>query len=305
MDIEFIPGTGRLGLPCWIALPTGYAQEPIPLVLVHGISRQAKEQLGLLAERACKAGRPIIAPEFSKENWRSYQQLVKRGRADLALLGLMQKMRAAGIWQTRKFQLAGYSGGAQFSHRFAMMYPHLISRLTVAAAGWYTFPDGVSYPYGMGDSTQPASKWGKLLRTRLHEFLSLPIEVVVGEFDHIVDDVTRSAQEIDKQQGTNRFERAQNWVKALHSEAKNLGICDKHITFQSLKRSGHNFSECVRHGGLDQIILPESGGYEDNQNSLTRVRSPINFATDTDHPIENEDLATTSPETKKANHHVH
>ena len=49
-----------------------------------------------------------------------------------------------------RFYLTGYSGGAQFAHRYAFAYPRRVAALAVCAAGWYTFPDpGLVYPHGL------------------------------------------------------------------------------------------------------------------------------------------------------------
>ena len=40
-----------------------------------------------------------------------------------------------------RVDLVGFSGGAQFAHRFAMLYPGCVRRVVVAAAGWYTYID--------------------------------------------------------------------------------------------------------------------------------------------------------------------
>ena len=139
----------RGDLSCWLALPPEISIDAPPLVAVHGIRRGARDQASHFAARAAALGRPVIAPLFDVKAWPRYQQVVHRERADLALLALMTELRLAGIWRTRSFELFGYSGGAQFAHRFAMLYPHLVERLTVASAGWYTFPDNRRrYPYG-------------------------------------------------------------------------------------------------------------------------------------------------------------
>ena len=258
MKIEYISGAGHFGLPCWVALPDNFSTEPTPLVAVHGIKRGVSEQVEYLAAHASAQGRPVIAPEFNEMNWRNYQQVVRRSRADLALIGLMQKMRTTGIWQTQHFDLAGYSGGAQFAHRFAMLYPHLIGKLTASAAGWYTFPDGAPFPYGLGDPANSRKKWGSRIRARFCEFLTIPIDVAVGALDTKIDKATRSFSDLDLQQGINRFQRGQNWVNALNKAAKIWGITKLPAHFHVLPDSGHNFVECIENGGLARIILPGS-----------------------------------------------
>ena len=214
------PGTGPRSLACWLALPSRITPLAPPIVSVHGISRDAEDQARLLAIRAAALDRPVIAPLFDEATWPRYQQVVRGRRADLALLDLMYEMRLAGFWQTRTFDLAGFSGGAQFAHRFAMLYPHLVSRLTVASAGWYTFPDEAVFPYGLAPSADSTNDWGSRLRTNLDWFLRLPIQVCVGAQDTVPDANTRSGPDIDRQQGPDRATRAARWAEAVRRAAE-------------------------------------------------------------------------------------
>ncbi len=243
-------------LPCWLALPNGPMAALPPLVAVHGIKRGAREQALLLGRRAASQGRMVIAPLFEETRWPRYQQLVRRGRADRALIALMDDLRVAGFWSGGAFELAGYSGGAQFAHRFAMLHPHLLSRLSVASSGWYTFPDHeVAFPYGLGARPGRRDDWGPRLAAGLELFLELPIQVCVGEMDSIRDANTRSGPDIDRQQGSNRLERAVRWVTALRRAALFHYIAPR-VDLAVLPGCGHRFRNCVELGGLDRWILP-------------------------------------------------
>ena len=49
------------------------------------------------------------------------------------------------------FYLFGFSGGAQFAHRYVLAHPDRVAAAGIGAAGWYTFPDSATpYPYGLG-----------------------------------------------------------------------------------------------------------------------------------------------------------
>lgn len=249
------PAKGRGALACWLALPPKISSDAPPLVAVHGIQRGAREQARLFAQRAAALGRPVIAPLFERREWPRYQQVVHKERADLALLALMTELRLSGIWRTRTFDLVGYSGGAQFSHRFAMLYPHLIERLTVTSAGWYTFPDDEVFPYGLAKRPEHTDGWGPQLAAGLDQFLRLPIQVCVGVEDNIQDQNTRSGPEIDRQQGTDRVTRAIRWAAALRQTASTRGIAAR-IDLAVLPACGHDFRTCVERGGLDRLVLP-------------------------------------------------
>lgn len=248
---------GRSALDCWIALPPDISADASPVVAIHGIQRGVRDQAALFAARAAALGRPVIAPLFDEKGWPRYQQVVRNKRADLALLALLSELRLAGIWRTRTVELAGYSGGAQFAHRFAMLYPHLVSRLTVAAAGWYTFPDDAAFPYGLAPRPGRADDWGPKLAAGLDRFLGLPIQVCVGAEDTVVDPNTRSGPEIDRQQGVDRVTRAMRWAEALRRAAAERGI-QPNVTLSVLPDCGHDFRSCVERGGLDRVVLPDS-----------------------------------------------
>jgi pimeloyl-ACP methyl ester carboxylesterase len=247
---------GPGALDCWLALPTGIADGATPLVAIHGIRRGAREQAERLGVRAASQGRPVIAPLFDQQAWPRYQRVVHGGRADLALLALMRELRLCGIWQTPTFELSGFSGGAQFAHRFAMLYPQLVSRLTTVSAGWYTFPDTAAYPRGLATRPGRRNDWGPRLAAGLDRFLQMPIRVGIGERDCVPDRNTRSGEAIDAHQGRDRMTRALRWVDALQKAATARGVTAD-IDFHLLPGCGHDFGECVRIGRLDRLILPD------------------------------------------------
>lgn len=242
------------GLSCWIALPDQADPIATPLVAVHGIHRDARTQAMVFGEQAVELGRVVIAPVFSYRNWRGYQQVYGKRRADHGLLALLDELRACLPADFSRFDLFGYSGGAQFAHRFALAYPHRIKALHLLAAGWYTFLDDAPYPYGLGLPEVSAPGFSPLVKASLGHFLSLPIRVYVGEQDNVVDEHVRTGVAIDSQQGRNRLERGRRWVDAL-CEASQMRGLRPDIRFQSLPDSGHDFKACVERGGLIEAMM--------------------------------------------------
>ena len=226
------------------------------MVAVHGIRREADAQANLFADRATALGRPVIAPIYEKDDWPRYQRAVHRGRADLALMSLMVALRSEGIVRTAKFDLFGFSGGAQFAHRFAMLHPQAVSRLTTASAGWYTFPDDAAYPYGLSPRAGREDEWARSMSANLDQFLSLPIQVCVGADDNAPDHNTRGGPKINAQQGTHRVARAARWARSLQDAALERGIAPD-VTFWALSACRHDFRACVTLGGLDRIVIPQ------------------------------------------------
>ncbi|QBF29772.1 hypothetical protein [Thalassococcus sp. S3] len=247
------PANGPYGLESWLVIPDHLDPEAVPHIAVHGIQRRASQQAELLAERATQMGRIVIAPLFDKQRWPKYQRVVIGKRADLALLRLISALKQDGLWSSKRFEISGFSGGAQFAHRFAMLYPNLISRLITCSAGWYTFPDDATYPYGLS----PSRSLPGGLSDHLEAFLSLPIDVCVGDEDCVPTSFTRSGPEIDAQQGRHRLARAARWAGALRQIGRARGL-ETLIDFHALPDCGHQFATCVTRGGLDRILLADA-----------------------------------------------
>lgn len=261
---SFLAGEGARALPAWVAMPGALAPGAVPLVAVHGIGRSARAQALAFAARANAEGRPVIAPEFGEKAWPRYQQAVRGGRADLALLGLLEKLKVFGIAGAERIDLCGYSGGAQFAHRFAMLYPQRVRRLCLVSAGWYTFPDaGAPFPYGLARQAADARAadrsdgcWSSVLARRLPEFLALDIDVCVGGEDTVPDDDNlRRGASLDARQGTTRLERAICYTRALREAAALHGVPPGRIRLHVLPAAGHDFGQCIA-AGLAGIVLP-------------------------------------------------
>ncbi len=235
---------GRGGLSCWLALPDRPSPGARPLIAVHGIGRAARLKAETFAARAAAQGRAVIAPIYDEASWNGYQRAVAPRRADLALLELLESLRAEGVVDAAGFDLFGFSGGAQFAHRFALLYPHLVGRLSLGAAGWWTFPDAAPFPYGLGGDA-----WGARMAAGLPRFLGLDIVVAIGAQDCEPDDATRRGEGIDAQQGVDRLTRARAWVAALREAAAARALNAPRIRLAVLPGAGHDFAACAAAGG--------------------------------------------------------
>jgi len=238
-------------LQAWCFVPAELDSARAPIVAVHGISRNAREHLEAFSPYACQTGRMLIAPLFSQERFDGYQRLDQgTPRADDALIGLTTKLvRQYGLTH-RPFDLFGFSGGAQFGHRFALHHPQRVGSLIVASAGWYTFPSrSRRYPYGLRTSETTAGA----LTDHLSQFLRLPILALVGSRDTKRDSSLRTGRRLDREQGRHRLERAEQWIRSLHEAADHYGI-DADISLQLLAQCGHDFGRCVRKGKLIPLL---------------------------------------------------
>jgi poly(3-hydroxybutyrate) depolymerase len=219
------------------------------LVTVHGISRDAAQQIRLFRPYSDRYGAILIAPVFDDAHYGDYQRLGRRGRglrADLALQAalrdFMQERGESDIF------LFGYSGGAQFVHRFVMAYPETVTAAVVAAAGWYTFPNpGVTYPYGLRVTGDLPG-----VRMRPNKFLKVPILAIVGGNDVQRDRTMRQSRRLDREQGRNRVDRARRWVEEMAKAAGQGG--QPACRFSMLGGVGHSFAECM-HAGLGEMVF--------------------------------------------------
>jgi len=239
------------GIPYYLYVPSRVDPTARPLVVVHGISRRAQVHLATFAPMAEMSGRILIAPLFSKARCKRYQQLVVDPcRADKALLATLRAVAKKTGYDMGEVDLFGFSGGAQFAHRFAMMHPERVRRLAVASAGWYTLPDlEEAFPYGLASTDNGRERF----RAKLPDFLAIPTLVMVGERDLARDNSLRRRPELDRRQGLTRVERAARWSQAMRQAAADRGI-HAEISFRVLPTCGHSFEACAQDGGLVDLV---------------------------------------------------
>ncbi|EDP70860.1 hypothetical protein FBALC1_08873 [Flavobacteriales bacterium ALC-1] len=119
----------------------------------------------------------------------------------------------------RKYDMFGHSAGGQILHRFALFYPNSkANRILASNAGTYTFPDfNTNFPFGIMNVGIQKKQLKKSFKTKLVLFL--------GELDN--DSETRGRMfrsETADKQGTNRFDRGNNFYKFSEELSKKHGM---------------------------------------------------------------------------------
>jgi len=223
------------------------------VVTVHGVSRNVEEHAELFAPYAEEQGVVLIAPSFTPERNEGYQRLSEEGaaqRADLALDAIVDEVAAATGADGSRFRLFGFSGGAQFAHRYVLAHPERVISAAIGAAGWYTFPDSrTPYPHGLGASPER----GKL-KFDPGRFLRVPIAVFVGDADTTGGENFRSDELVDAQQGTTRRERAKRWVDAMNRAARQRRLAPP-ASYHEVAGIEHSFRQFMTEGNLGERVF--------------------------------------------------
>lgn len=218
------------------------------LASIHGIARNAAAHAYRLTEFSELYGVPILAPYFSKDEYGQYQQLEDRRlcvRSDHALLAMIDAVGTLANSDGSRLLLFGYSGGAQFAHRFAMLHPDRVVSAALASAGWYTMPDAeTQYPAGLD-----AQGWSFERPLAPEQFLKVPFHVSVGELDVLRDESLRKSKGLDRDQGLTRVDRAHRWTKSM-AEAASRAWFSSDPTIKLLRGVGHDFGASIERAGL-------------------------------------------------------
>lgn len=230
------------------------------LVAVHGVSREWRELSRHFAGGCIAANTALVIPRFSRTGYRGYQRL-EAGRknltSDLALLKVLDDVAERfGTGRIDEIRLFGHSGGAQFAHRFSLLYPDLVKRQALAASGFYTMPDAnAAFPFGLGE--------GLRFSALDSEGLTIPTKVFIGDLDVQRDPQLRTGGLLDRQQGINRLERAQRFVIAVRALTAARGLAPD-CSLEILRGCEHSFVNCVERGDLAKRVLgflvPEAAG---------------------------------------------
>jgi len=104
------------------------------LIAIHWNEGSASQQIDQWGNYANQNYFIILSPQFHF----GYQWL--RGREDILLKMMMAEVKNEFSIDQQRIYLVGYSGGAQFAHRFAFKHPSSIDGACVMAAGQYDDP---------------------------------------------------------------------------------------------------------------------------------------------------------------------
>ncbi|MBY5934095.1 alpha/beta hydrolase [Tateyamaria omphalii] len=252
--IQFRHGIPGVVPSAWVIHPDAGSRAVAPVVAVHGLNRETEVMANLLAPRADATGRTIVLPIFDRTSWRRYQRAACAQRSDWALIALLDALRDERVIQGGPPDLSGFSGGAQFAHRFAWLHPDQVARLCLVAPGWWTFPDARgAFPLAIGTGCNGQSF---RLRANIKRFLDRQMHVSVGALDVKQDRNLRQDAEVVALQGANRVERARRWTAAAIRAARRVGVAPR-ISFDLMAHCVHSFSDCVANARLDRAFVPD------------------------------------------------
>ena len=247
----------RPRLPCHLFIPRERHPDGRMIVSVHGVSRNVEEHIELLKPFAESFGVVLLVPLFAEDRFPDYQRLGRKGqgpRADLALIRLLNELKGLLGRDTYCVDMFGFSGGAQFAHRFAMAHPQRVRRLSLGAAGWYTMPDrSLSYPFGVRDANGLDG-----VRLDVTAAARLTTLVLVGERDNSAEEEElNQSKRVCRRQGANRCARAHSWVQEMNEFASKRGDSPA-IRLLLLPGVDHSFNAAVLQGDLGAHVFDHS-----------------------------------------------
>ena len=135
-----------------LQLPKGYnTTERYPLLIaIHWLHGNASEQINEWKFIANKNGYILVSPEFVD----GYQKFARE--EDQKLCAVLEDVKRDFSVAESKIFITGFSGGAQFAHRFVFKYPLVCRAACIMAAGDYDAPPNskeakaVKYFVGVG-----------------------------------------------------------------------------------------------------------------------------------------------------------
>lgn len=189
------------------------------LFIIHGGSRDAERHLSYWMDHAKDKNVILIAPHFTKENFPYYQTLGmatfsgkiindKSQWLDNSIKNFFIFFKNKYSLKNDKYLMFGFSGGAQFIHRY-LMYGNdkAIEKAAIGSAGWYTFISNEQFPYGIKNMPIEAG--------RIEWLLSQEILFLLGSKDNNPNDSSLNKSRGAKKQGKHRLERGDAYFKNL------------------------------------------------------------------------------------------
>lgn len=246
-DIDFIDGTGAFlfdvnqsnlstSMNIYYHVPDADVANMPVLFVFHGASRNARDMRDAWITESNNKEFIVVAPEFSEQDFPggngyilgnvfedgnnpSTQMLNPESDWTFSIIEpLFNSVKSLSGNSSDKYDVYGFSAGAQFAHRLMMFKPNAhINKVVASAAGWYTIPDdSVNFPYGIAESP--------LEDLSLSSFFSKPLSIQIGTLDNNPNAPSLRRNTIVDQQGDNRYDRAYYMFNTSQNLAESLNL---------------------------------------------------------------------------------
>ena len=213
-------------------VPESYNSSSKILFTMHGGGRDAEGLRDNTIAKSNEYNFIVIAPKFSTENFplgdgynlgNVYEDGDNPSTTTLnneedwsfsVIEPLFDSVVSALSLTEEKYNLFGFSAGAQFVHRFILFKPNArFEKIVAGAAGWYTVPDStIPFPYGLNNSI--------LMNTNFYNLLSKDLYIQVGALDNDPNAVGLRHNKYADAQGLNRVTRAVHFFESGQNTAE-------------------------------------------------------------------------------------
>ena len=230
-------------------LPKEINENTKVIFIIHGNSRDVERYINLWLEPSKDKNVILVAPHFTRSNYsnfgtlqiaRSSGKILKNQSNNLknSLSSFFTYFKNKYDLQTSTYSIFGFSAGSQFAHRYLLFSDDIqVDRVVLGSAGWYTFLNNEPYPYGMRNMP--------IERERYEWYLSREVLFILGAKDNDPNHESLNNSKGAKQQGSNRFERGQNYFKNLviFSEENEIAFRWRYKVIDDLDHSTSAISE--------------------------------------------------------------
>jgi len=247
----FIFSFNSIDIEVFYHVPAAYTASSKVVFALHGGSRDAEGVRNNMIQKSIEYNFILIAPKFSSQNFSlgdgynlgnvyedgdnpSTSTLNDEDEWSFSIIEpLFDSVISSLSLTEEKYNLFGFSAGAQFVHRFIQFKPNArFNKVVAGAAGWYTVPDNnIPFPYGLDNSI--------LTNTNLSNLLSKDLYIQVGALDNDPNSVGLRHNEYADAQGLNRVTRAVHFFETGQniSESNNY---DFNWSLHIIQGAGHN-----------------------------------------------------------------
>ena len=247
----FIFSFNNIDIEVFYHVPAAYSASSKVVFALHGGSRDAEGVRNNMIQKSIEYNFVLIAPKFSSQNFSlgdgynlgnvyddgdnpSTSTLNDEDEWSFSIIEPLFDSVVSSLSLTEeKYNLFGFSAGAQFVHRFIQFKPNArFNKVVAGAAGWYTVPDNnIPFPYGLDNSI--------LTNTNLSNLLSKDLYIQVGALDNDPNSVGLRHNEYADAQGLNRVTRAVHFFENGQNIAESSNY-NLNWSLHIIQGAGHN-----------------------------------------------------------------